>query len=104
MHLIVVQSGDGSLVVGDSHHYHATPDPFGVDAVDDLILEEMHAALALGPCRIEERWSGTYATADGRWRFTDAPDEATRIAVVTAGCGASTAFGIGEETLAGLYG
>ncbi|MEM1314376.1 MAG: TIGR03364 family FAD-dependent oxidoreductase [Pseudomonadota bacterium] len=104
VHLIVVQSADGSLVVGDSHHYHATPDPFGAEAVDDLILEEMHAALALGPCRIEERWCGTYASADGLWRFTDAPDAATRIAVVTAGCGASTAFGIGEETLAGLYG
>src|SRR5262249_51365406 len=36
VHLIVVQSADGSLVVGDSHHYAATPDPFGADAVDEL--------------------------------------------------------------------
>ncbi len=28
VHLIVVQSADGSLVVGDSHHYARTPDPF----------------------------------------------------------------------------
>ena len=28
IHLIVVQSGDGSLVVGDSHHYACAPDPF----------------------------------------------------------------------------
>ena len=28
VHLIVVQSADGSLVVGDSHHYAPTPDPF----------------------------------------------------------------------------
>ena len=28
IHLIVTQSADGSLVVGDSHHYAATPDPF----------------------------------------------------------------------------
>jgi len=27
-----------------------------------------------------------------------------RIVIVTAGCGASTAFGIGEETVADLYG
>ena len=27
VHLIVVQSEDGSLQVGDSHHYAATPDP-----------------------------------------------------------------------------
>ena len=31
VHLIVVQSADGSLVVGDSHHYAATPDPFAPD-------------------------------------------------------------------------
>ena len=29
IHLIVTQSADGSLVVGDSHHYAKTPDPFG---------------------------------------------------------------------------
>ena len=28
VHLIVVQSADGSLVVGNSHHYATTPDPF----------------------------------------------------------------------------
>ncbi|WP_204351058.1 hypothetical protein, partial [Serratia marcescens] len=38
IHLIVVQSADGSLVVGDSHHYGATPDPFAPTAVDDLIM------------------------------------------------------------------
>jgi len=27
VHLIVARSADGSLVVGDSHHYAATPDP-----------------------------------------------------------------------------
>lgn len=104
VHLIVVQSADGSLVVGDSHHYGPTPDPFGRAAVDDLILSEMEAALALGPYRIAERWIGTYASASDRWRVTDAPDPATRIVVVSAGCGASTAFAIGEETIADLFG
>ena len=40
VHLIAVQSEDGSLVVGDSHHYGPTPDPFGATAVDELILGE----------------------------------------------------------------
>lgn len=103
IHLIVVQSEDGSLVVGDSHHYGPTPDPFGSREVDDLILAEMDRVLDLGPYSVSERWIGTYASAPDRWRFTDAPDPATRIVVVTAGCGASTAFAIGEETIAELY-
>ncbi|MGX1496499.1 FAD dependent oxidoreductase TIGR03364 [Labrenzia sp. MBR-25] len=103
IHLIVVQSEDGSLVVGDSHHYSATPDPFIDKTVNDLILGEMETILDLGPYDITETWIGTYASAPDRWRFTDAPDDATRIVVVTAGCGASTAFAIGEETIADLY-
>ncbi len=104
IHLIVVQSADGSLVVGDSHHYGPTPDPFIESAVNELILGEMDAVLDLGGYDISETWIGTYASAPDRWRFTDAPDDATRVVVVTAGCGASTAFAIGEETIQDLFG
>ncbi|KQS90493.1 MULTISPECIES: TIGR03364 family FAD-dependent oxidoreductase [unclassified Rhizobium] len=104
IHLIVTQSADGSLVVGDSHHYAATPDPFASDAIDDLILAEFDRVLDMPGPSIAERWLGTYASAPDRWRFTDRPSDSVRIVVVTAGCGASTAFGIGEETINELYG
>lgn len=104
IHLIVTQSADGSLVVGDSHHYAATPDPFAPAEVDDLILGELDAVLDLPGRTVAERWLGTYASAPDRWRLTDAPTDSVRIVIVTAGCGASTAFGIAEETVADLYG
>lgn len=104
VHLIVTQSADGSFVVGDSHHYAPTPDPFGSTKVDNLILEEFDRVLDLPGRTVRERWIGTYASAPDRWRFTDRPSEDVRIVVVTAGCGASTAFGIGEETIADLFG
>jgi hypothetical protein len=104
IHLIVTQSADGSLVVGDSHHYAATPDPFGSEGVDQLILDEFDTVLDLPGRTVTERWIGTYASATSRWRFTDKPSDAVRIVVVTSGCGASTAFGIGEETIDELYG
>ncbi|MFN3615478.1 MAG: TIGR03364 family FAD-dependent oxidoreductase, partial [Rubrimonas sp.] len=103
VHLIVVQSADGSLVVGDSHHYAPTPDPFGREDVDAIILDEMDAVLDLGDRRVTERWIGTYASA-ADWLFEDAPDARTRLVIVTAGCGASTAFALGEDTVAGLFG
>ena len=40
IHLIAVQSADGSLVVGDSHDYGEAPDPFHHAAIDALMLEE----------------------------------------------------------------
>ena len=104
IHLIVVQSADGSLVVGDTHEYGETLDPFISDELNALVLNELDTVLDLGARQVSETWVGTYASATDRWRFTDAPDEATRVVVVTAGCGASTAFGIGEETIDGLYG
>ncbi|MCV9962388.1 TIGR03364 family FAD-dependent oxidoreductase [Pararhizobium sp. BT-229] len=104
IHLIVTQSADGSLVVGDSHHYAATPDPFASDDVDALMLGEFDRVLDLPGRVVTERWLGTYASAPDRWRFTDKPSDSVRIVIVTAGCGASTAFGIGEETINDLFG
>lgn len=104
VHLIVVRSADGTLVVGDSHHDHATPDPFLSDAVNALILEELESVLDIGRYRVTETWGGTYSKAAGRWRLTDRPSPHVRIVVVTSGCGASTAFGIGEETLSEMMG
>jgi FAD dependent oxidoreductase TIGR03364 len=103
VHLIVVQSADGSLVVGDSHHYAATPDPFSLEAVDRLILDEYRAALGLEPPPTLERWVGTYASASDRPVLIDAPEPSVRIAIVTCGAGASTGFAIGEEVVQGLF-
>jgi FAD dependent oxidoreductase TIGR03364 len=102
VHLIVVQSADGTLVVGDSHDYAATPDPFSQEAVDALILEEFRSALGIDPPPTIERWTGTYASAADRPVLIDAPEPHVRIAVVTCGAGASCGFAIGEEVVASL--
>jgi FAD dependent oxidoreductase TIGR03364 len=102
VHLIVVQSEDGSLVIGDSHEYGATPNPFSSQDIDSLILEEFTAALGIDPPPVLERWLGTYASAGDRAVLIDAPDARVRIATVTSGAGASTGFALGEELIASL--
>ena len=102
VHLIVVQSADGSLVVGDSHHYAPTPDPFSHDAVDALILEEFAAVFGRAPPPVVERWTGTYAYATDRDVLIDAPAPGVRLATVTTGAGASVGFAVGEEVVAEL--
>jgi FAD dependent oxidoreductase TIGR03364 len=102
IHLIVVQSADGSLIVGDSHHYASTPDPFSQEAVDALILDEFRSALGIEPPATLERWIGTYASAIDRPVLIDAPEASVRIAIVTSGAGASTGFAIGEELVGSL--
>jgi FAD dependent oxidoreductase TIGR03364 len=104
VHLIAVQSADGSLVVGDSHHYGETADPFASDRVDQLIMDEFDQVLALPGRVITERWVGVYASAADQLMLVDRPSDAIRLVIVTSGTGASTAFAIGEEVVSELYG
>lgn len=100
IHLIAVQGADGSLVVGDSHHYGATPDPFQPEEVDALILRELSATLAIAAPRVVERWIGLYPSGPEDM-FAEAVAPGVKLVSVTSGTGASTAFAIAEETLEG---
>jgi FAD dependent oxidoreductase TIGR03364 len=97
IHLIVVQSADGSLVIGDSHHDSNTPEPFASEAVDELILKHASRALRSREWRVTERWTGVYPTGAASDCVIGSPDPCSRVVVVTSGTGASTAFGIARE-------
>ena len=103
VHLIVVQSADGSLVVGDSHHYGTALDPFASDIVDEIILKEYCKVFTRAQPKVIARWTGTYASAD-RTMFVDEPGPDIRLVMITGGNGASTAFAIAEEVVAELFG
>jgi len=97
IHLIAVQSEDGTLVVGDSHHYGAAPAPFALEEVDNLILRHLRRTLDLREAQVVERWTGIYPVSMQHDALLLAPDTATRVAVVTSGTGASTAFALAED-------
>jgi D-hydroxyproline dehydrogenase subunit beta len=103
IHLIAVQSADGSLVVGDSHHYGDSPDPFQPRNVDDRMLAEFSAVLDLPAPEVIERWVGVYPSGPDV-AFHETPMDGVRLVMVTSGTGASTGFAIAEETLADLLG
>jgi FAD dependent oxidoreductase TIGR03364 len=104
VHLIVAQAADGSLVVGDSHHYADHAEPFASEAVDALILAELGALLELARVEIIERWNGYYPVADVTPVLNEEIATRVRLVTVTSGTGMSTAFAIGEETIATLFG
>jgi D-hydroxyproline dehydrogenase subunit beta len=103
VHLIAVRSADGTLVVGDSHHYSTTPDPFAPTSVDELILDEFARVFSGPRPEIVERWIGTYASSPDRLMLVDRPYEAMRVVLITSGTGASTSFAIAEEVIADLF-
>lgn len=103
IHLIAVQSADGSLVVGDSHVYGDAVAPFAHARFDDLILDEFDRVLDVPARRVIERWTGSYVSSQTGPVLIERPDARTRIVMVTGGTGASTAFALGEQTMAELY-
>ena len=104
VHLIIVQSADGSLVVGDSHHYGDLPGPFAPAEAEACVLDEFERATGICPPPVLERWVGTYAVCEDRTYFLDAPSDSVRLLMVTSGTGASTGFGIAEQTITDLFG
>lgn len=98
IHLIAVQSADGSLIVGDSHEYGDAPDPFHHESIDALMLEEYSAVLGEAPPVIE-RWVGIYASSPRQNWFTQVVAPGVHVTVVTSGAGMSTAFAIGERVV-----
>jgi FAD dependent oxidoreductase TIGR03364 len=103
IHLIAVQSANGSLVVGDSHHYDASPDPFQPRKVDDRMLAELSAVLDIPHPDVIERWVGVYPSGPDV-AFCETPMQGVRLVMVTSGTGASTGFALGEETIADMLG
>lgn len=103
VHLIAVQSSDGSLVVGDSHVYGDAPEPFAQDRIDALILEAFDDIFDLPGRQVVRRWCGTYAYAGDRVVLVDEPADNVRIVMVTGGTGASTGFALGEQVVDSLF-
>jgi FAD dependent oxidoreductase TIGR03364 len=103
VHLIIAQGPDGSLVVGDSHHYDAANELFADERVYGLILDEYRAVTGQEPPAVRQRWTGSYAVAKDRAVLIDAPSPRIRLVVVTSGVGASTGFAIGEEVISELF-
>ncbi|MCW2410722.1 MULTISPECIES: TIGR03364 family FAD-dependent oxidoreductase [unclassified Sphingobium] len=97
IHLIVVQSADGSLVVGDSHSYGATPPPFASAVVDSAIIAQFVQIFGAAP-PVTERWTGTYASGSGHSLVRE-PMPGVRLVIVTSGTGASTSFALAEDVV-----
>lgn len=103
IHLIAVQSADGSLVVGDSHIYGEASEPFSRERIDTLILDAFDQVFDLPGRHVIERWSGTYASSTERPVIVDSPADNVRLVIVASGTGASTGFALGEQVINTLY-
>ncbi|MEU0885488.1 TIGR03364 family FAD-dependent oxidoreductase [Lentzea sp. NPDC005914] len=98
LNLMFTQLPDGSLTIGDTHHYSRTVDPYRPEHLDDLVLTETARLLGVPTLRVLERWRGIYASAPEPF-LTATPVPLTRAVSVTSGIGMTTALGLAPAVL-----
>lgn len=98
MNLMLTQRPDGSIVLGDTHHYDTTHLPFDDEDVVGLVLREGERLLG-SPLTVRRRWRGVYADSITADYLVAAPDPAVRVVSVTSGIGMTTALGLAPAVL-----
>jgi len=102
IHVLVSQTADGAITLGDSHEYGPCVDIFNKSEIDDLILREAKKFLELPDFDIAQRWHGVYATHPEKPFFEAVPAEGVHIVTGVGGSGMTLSFGLAERTLDGM--
>jgi FAD dependent oxidoreductase TIGR03364 len=102
IHGLVSQTAAGELTLGDSHEYGLEVDIFNKEEVDCLILRYIASFLRAPDMAIQQRWHGVYAKHPQEPYLSLTPEPGVHIVTSPGGSGMTLAFGIAEETLAGM--
>lgn len=98
IHVMVSQNGKGELVVGDSHEYGLTHDPFDRDYINKMIVDYLGSFAQFKDCRVAETWNGVYAKrTDGEADLFLSPEPGVYIITGVGGAGMTLSFGLAEE-------
>ncbi|HEY0655556.1 MAG TPA: TIGR03364 family FAD-dependent oxidoreductase [Chryseosolibacter sp.] len=102
IHVLVSQNQYGELILGDSHHYSSTPDPFDFANVDDAVLQYLDTFMNTNGIRITERWNGVYPKLKSGTHMVVKPQPGVTIVNGLGGAGMTLSFGLAEEVVASL--
>lgn len=101
IHVLLAQHADGGLIIGDSHHYFKTVEPFDSEAVNQLILHYLSTFLDVD-FDIVERWHGVYPKLSGTINLELEPEPGVTIINGLGGAGMTLSFGIAEQIIGRL--
>lgn len=103
IHVLVSQTAQRELTIGDSHEYGQTLEPFDREAINAAILAYLDRFLALPAGPISERWHGVYAKVPGGTELVLRPADGVEVVTALGGAGMTMAFGLAEEVVSGVY-
>lgn len=103
IHVLIAQNDYGELIIGDSHHYGQTVDPFESEFVNQLILEYANTFFNMDDVKVAERWHGVYPKIPNGTNFILQPEQDVTLVNGLGGAGMTLSFGVAEEVIETLF-
>ncbi len=101
IHVLLSQNNEGELIIGDSHTYGLTHEPFDSTLIDLIICEYLRRFVSMPVLEITERWHGIYPKLlDGNFWVEEVEPNVT-IVNGLGGAGMTLSFGLAENIIAG---
>lgn len=101
--IMLTRRPDGTLLIGDSHHYAETVDPFLDEDITDLLIAEAGRILGTDTLRVLQRWQGVYASSSVSPLLVHSPIPGVTAVSVTSGIGMTVAFGLAYANISTLH-
>lgn len=104
IHVMVSQNSRGELIIGDSHEYGPTHDPFDKHIINAFILDYLRTFALIPDQRIAATWNGVYPKLkNGATEIVVSPMEGVTIVNGIGGAGMTLSFGLAEQLVNGKY-
>ncbi|HKU33914.1 MAG TPA: TIGR03364 family FAD-dependent oxidoreductase [Paenarthrobacter sp.] len=99
--VMFTQRPDGTVILGDSHHYHLTADPFLDESVTNSLNSDIESRMGQ-PLEVIQRWQGIYASSDVAPILVKDVQPGVTVVSVTSGVGMTLSFGLAHRNVSRL--
>jgi FAD dependent oxidoreductase TIGR03364 len=108
VHILFKQAADGSVILGDSHHYAdaKNKDDLGFDLdmdIDNFMIQEAKKIINLPNYEIKNRWYGMYSQCKTKDIFEETIDENIHIITGIGGKGMTGSAGFSKENINKIF-
>ena len=108
VHILFKQAADGSVILGDSHHYANAKniDDLGFDLnmdIDNFMIEEAKKIIDLPNYEIQNRWYGMYSQCKTKDIFEHTIDDNIHIITGIGGKGMTGSAGFSKENITKIF-
>lgn len=103
VHVLLSQNNYGELIIGDSHHYGETHEPFDREDINQVILKYLKTFVNINDFQITERWHGIYPKLAGKLNLVVEPEPNVTVVNGLGGAGMTLSFGLAEKVIQNIY-